>query len=116
MFETFINEYGATIIYAIITAIAGYIGIVVKNLCQKYLNDKTKQNVARTCVKAVEQIYKDLHGDDKLNKALEAASKMLTNKGITVTDIELRMLIEATVGEFNKVFDEATETPPEFLG
>ena len=45
----------------------------------------------------------------KLQKALEAASEMLANKGITVTDIELRMLIEAAVGEFNDAFNRDVE-------
>lgn len=108
LFNEFISTYGTTILYSVLTAIAGYLGIVVKNLYQKYINDKTKQNVAKTCVKAVEQIYKDLHGEEKLQKALEAASEMLMNKNITITDIELRMLIESAVAEFNDAFKSTT--------
>lgn len=103
--KEFISVYGTTILYSILTAIAGYIGIVVKNLYQKYINDKTKQDVAKTVVQAVEQMYKDLHGDEKLQKALEAASDMLMTKGISISDIELRMLIEAAVAEFNDAFN-----------
>lgn len=108
MFAQFISEYGTQIIYLIVTAIAGYIGVVVKNIYQKYVNDKTKEKVAKTVVNAVEQIYKDLHGEEKLNKALEAASEMLIEKGINVTDLELRMLVEAAVGEFNDAFKKTT--------
>lgn len=105
MLDQFISEYGTTILYTILTAIAGYVGIWIKSLYTKYVNDKTKQDVAKTVVKAVEQMYKELHGEEKLQKALEAASDMLTNKGITISDIELRMLIEASVSEFNKAFN-----------
>ena len=105
MLAEFINQYGMQILYAIITAIAGYIGIVVKNLCKKYINDKTKAAVAKTAVQFVEQVYKDLHGEDKLNAALDAASEMLAEKGITVTELEMRVLIEAAVGEFNNAFN-----------
>lgn len=105
MLNQFISEYGTTILYTILTAIAGYVGIWIKSLYAKYVNDKTKQDVAKTVVKAVEQMYKELHGEEKLQKALEAASEMLTNKGITISDIELRMLIEASVSEFNKAFN-----------
>ncbi|MBP5462749.1 MAG: phage holin family protein [Lachnospiraceae bacterium] len=101
----FINSYGATILYTVITAIAGYIGVTVKKIFNKYVNDKTKKDVAKTCVRAVEQIYTDLHGRDKLEKCLESASEMLAEKGITITDIELRMLIEAAVNEFNSGFN-----------
>lgn len=116
MFAEFINEYGMQLIYAIITAIAGYVGIVLKNLCTKYINDKTKASVAKTAVQFVEQVYKDLHGDDKLNAALSAASEMLAEKGITVTDLELRVLIEAAVAEFNGAFNKTQETPLETEG
>lgn len=104
MFAEFINQYGTEILYAIITTIAGYIGIVIKNLCTKYVNDKTKQAVAKTAVQFVEQVYKDLHGEEKLNKALLAAAEMLGEKGITISALELRVLVEAAVGEFNEVF------------
>ena len=111
--KLFISEYGTTILYAVITAIAGYLGIVVKQLYTKYVNDKTKQAVAKTVVQAVEQIYKDLHGEEKLNKALESASEMLAEKGIAITDLELRMLIEAAVAEFNNAFNREGEAEVE---
>lgn len=106
MFAEFINEYGLELLYAIITAFAGYIGIAVKHLVKKYLDDKTKLAVAKTAVQYVEQVFKDLHGDEKLNKALEAASEMLAEKGITITDLEMRVLIEAAVAEFNEAFSK----------
>lgn len=111
MFVEFINQYGLQIMYTIITAVAGYVGIVVKNVVTKYLNDKTKQAVAKTAVQFVEQVYKDLHGEEKLNAALGAASEMLAEKGITVSDLEMRVLIEAAVSEFNDAFNR-----PEYVG
>lgn len=108
--ENFINNYGTEILYAIFTALAGYLGIVVKNLYQKHINDSTKKAVVKTCVQAVEQLYQDLHGEDKYNKVVESVTDMLNAKGITITDIEMKMLIEAAVGEFNKVF-EGTDKP-----
>ena len=111
MFAEFINTYGLQIMYAIITAIAGYIGIVVKNLVTKYLNDKTKKEVAKNAVQFVEQVYNNLNGEEKLTEALVAASEMLAEKGISVTELELRVLIEAAVAEFNKAFEKKAETP-----
>lgn len=108
MFAEFINQYGMQILYTIITAIAGYIGLAIKNLYTKYINDKTKEKVAKSAVRFVEQVYKDLHGEEKLNEALKAASEMLAEKGITVTDLEMRVLVEAAVGEFNGAFNTNT--------
>lgn len=106
MFTEFINEYGTTILYTILTAIAGWLGIVVKNMYAKHINTKTKKDIAYTVVLGVEQIYKDLHGEEKLNKALAAASEMLAEEGIKVSDLELKMLIEAAVAEFNDAFNK----------
>lgn len=106
--KEFLSIYGMPILYSIITAIFGYLGIVIKRLYQKNIvesDDKTKENIVNICVKAVEQMYKDLHGAEKLQKALEAVSEMLASKDISVTETELRMLIEAAVGEFNDVFN-----------
>ena len=107
MFAEFINQYGMQLIYAVITAIAGYIGIALKHIVKKYMDDKTKLAVAKTAVQYVEQVFQDLHGEEKLFQALEAASQMLLEKGITVTDLELRVLVEAAVAEFNKAFDKS---------
>jgi hypothetical protein len=104
MIAEFLNQYGMQILYTVVMAIAGYLGIVVKNLATKYINDKTKRDVAKSAVQFVEQVYKDLHGEEKLNEALQAASEMLLEKNITVTSLELRVLIEAAVAEFNNAF------------
>ena len=106
MFAEFVNTYGMEILFTILTGIAGYIGIVIKNLVTKYVNDKTKQAVAKIAVQFVEQVYKELHGDEKLDAALTAASEMLAEKGITVTQLEMRVLIEAAVAEFNEAFNK----------
>ena len=110
MFAEFIDAYGMNLLYTIITAIAGYIGIVLKNLFTKYFNDKTKKEVAKNAVQFVEQVYKNLHGEEKLNEALKAASEMLAEKGIPVTNLELRVLVEAAVAEFNKAFEKTEPT------
>ena len=104
MFVEFMNQYGLQILYTVVMAIAGYVGIVLKNLCSKYLNDKTKRDVAESAVQFVEQVYKDLHGDEKLNAAMTAASEMLAEKGIHISDLELRVLLEAAIAKFNDAF------------
>ena len=103
-FEYFMFVYGKDIIVMIITAVFGMLGVVVKNLVAKYLNDSTKRAVAKTVVQFVEQCFKDVHGEDKLNIALNRACELLTEKGIKVTTLEMETLIEAAVAEFNEAF------------
>ena len=105
--KVFINQYGLEIVTTIVTAIVGYIAVVAKNIAQKYINDKTKKEVAKIVVSGIEQCYKALEGPQKLQKALEAASSMLAEKGIKVTEVELRMLLESALSEFNKVFENS---------
>ena len=104
LFQQFINTYGVAILYALLTAAAGLLASGVKKIYEKYVNDATKRKVAKTVVLAVEQIYKDLNGPDKFELALQSMTDMLNEKGITITALEARMLIEAAVGEFNNVF------------
>ena len=82
-----INEYGLQILGTILTGIASFVGLKIKSIYEKYINDKTKKSVVESTVKYVEQIYTDLHGEEKLNKALESASEILNEKGITITDL-----------------------------
>ena len=110
--KLFLSEYGTTILYTVLTAVASYLGLWVKSLYTKYINDKTKQDVVKTCVKAVEQLYKDLHGEEKYQEVVEASVAMLNEKGITITELELKMLIESAVGEFNKVFKDPDVLAP----
>ena len=105
--KVFINQYGLEIVTTIVTAIVGYIAVVAKSIAQKYINDKTKKDVAKIVVSGIEQCYKALEGPQKLEKALEAASSMLAEKGIKVTEVELRMLLESALSEFNKVFENS---------
>ena len=107
MFAEFINLYGMEILSTIVLAIVSYIGLTLKKVVTKYVNDKTKEKVAKNAVKFVEQVYKDLHGEEKLIEATDAAVEMLAEKGITVSALEMRVLIEAAVLEFNKAFEQA---------
>lgn len=104
MFEYFMVTYGNEIVMMIVTAVFGMIGVMVKNLIAKYLNDSTKRAVAKTVVQFVEQCFKDVHGEEKLKIALNRACEMLTEKGIKVSVMEMETLIEAAVSEFNEAF------------
>ena len=93
----FLSAYGLPIIGSIVTAVLGWVGLQIKALYERYVNTKEKQAVCKTVVAAVDQIYKDLGGEEKLNKAIEAASDMLNARGIACTELELRMLLESAV-------------------
>ena len=106
MFAEFINIYGMEILFAVLGFIGTVLGFVLKSLAKKHLNDKTKQAIAKVCVQFVEQVYKDLHGEEKLFAALERAAEILAEKGIKFSAVEMETLIEAAVAEFNEAFNK----------
>ena len=104
MFEYFMVAYGNEIIVLVASAVFGMIGVLIKNMLAKYLNDETKRKIAKTVVQFVEQCYKDMHGEEKLKAALDRACELLNEKGIKVSRKEMETLIEAAVAEFNEAF------------
>ena len=105
-----VSQHAAEIILAIFTAAATWIGAQAKRLYTRYVTDETKKKVVETTVKYVEQLYSDLNGEEKLQKAIDAATEQLKTKGVDITDLELRVLIEAACNEFKKNNDTSDET------
>jgi len=99
-----IQQYLVQIILTIFLALAAYLGAQAKNLWKKYVNTEIKQNVCRTVVRFVEQVYKDIHGPEKLAQAMAKASELLQGYGITISESELVTMLEAAVNEFNNAF------------
>lgn len=109
--EYFMFCYGAEIIGFILAAIFGVLGYAAKKIYKSYIDKQsdridteTKISIARTVVQFVEQVWKTLHGKDKLAKALETAEVLLKKKGIPFDAEEMMVLIEAAVAEFNEAF------------
>ena len=104
MILEFINQYGYMILYAALTAIAGFLGAQIKKRIDRVTADEEKRKAVETVVKAVEQMYQDLSGREKLEKAKENILAILQSKDIAISEVEMDMLIEACVAEFNLAF------------
>ena len=100
----FINHYTNQIILSLLLLLAAFLGSQVKALYRKYVTTEIKQSVCRTAVRFVEQVYKDIHGPEKLAQAMAKASEILEGYGITISEAELVAMIEAAVNEFNNSF------------
>jgi len=96
----------------VITALGGvltWIGTKIKTYYEEKAKDEKVKAVINSTVKYVEQVYKDLGGVEKLAKAKESALELLSSKGITITDIELTILIESFVNGLKTETKEETE-------
>lgn len=95
-----LNQCLDILLPAVASVIAVILGVLATKIKTTY-NDKVQDETVRTIVKSVvewaQQVYQDCEGPEKLQKALEKASAILNEKGITISDEELNMLIESAV-------------------
>ena len=100
-FVDFLNNGGFTLLSTILLAVITYIGTQIRKLYEEKITDARKKATVKTCVKAVEQIYKGMSGPEKLEKAKQNIVQILNSKGIEISEIELDMFIEEVIAEFN---------------
>lgn len=95
-----LNQCLDILLPAVASVIAVLFGVLATKIKTAY-NDKVQDETVRTIIKSVvewaQQVYKDCDGPEKLQKALDKASIILNEKGITISDEELNMLIESAV-------------------
>ena len=101
MITQFLSTYLYEILAVLLSALFGLLGMALKAMADRFFNDQTKAALAKTAVLFVEQVYRDLHGEEKLEKACGILSGKLQERGIPITAEELKLLTEAAVGEMN---------------
>ena len=104
-----VNTYGMELLKAILMLVAGSLGLIVCKLANYFLNTEVKRTVARTGVLFVEQVFKDLHGEEKMDKFLEYAADRLKRSGVKFDAEEMKSLAEAFLAQFNNAFIKYAE-------
>lgn len=89
---------------AIITTIAGVVGGRISKYYEIKANTAAKKRVVEECVAMAEQLYHDLCGAEKKERAADAIVERLNQEGIPITALELEHMIEAAVAAFNDAF------------
>ena len=104
-FAEILHEYllpsAWTALVTIVSAVFAFIGAQLKKKYQEKIDTEEKRHAVETCVNAAEMVYKDLKGDEKLAKVKENIVEWLNLKGISISEIELDMMIEAAVTNLN---------------
>lgn len=100
--DQFIDLLGsnfASILGTVLTAILGYLGMQIKSMIQKTMNDKKKEQIIASTVNYVEQISKksDMDNAEKFDEAKQKAASWLREAGIKYSDTELEILLECAV-------------------
>lgn len=109
MFADILKEALAYVLRFLVLALIAYGCAAAKTAFYKYFDTAEKRKIARTVVHSVEQMFKTLHGEDKLNEALKLAEQLCAAAKIPFDAAEMRVLIEYAVSEANHVFDEEKE-------
>jgi uncharacterized protein YneF (UPF0154 family) len=96
-----------SVLGVVVTWVAGRLGGLLRVFWQEKITSSTLRDVAKTCVSAVEMMYRDAKGEEKLKEALALSGEILRNKGISVADEELRVMLEAALAELKGAFQGA---------
>ena len=104
-FAEILHEYllpsAWTALVTLVSAVFAFIGTQLKKKYQEKIDTEEKRHAVETCVNAAEMVYKDLKGAEKLAKVKENIVEWLNLKGISISEIELDMMIEAAVTNLN---------------
>lgn len=95
-----LNECLDVILPAVASVIAilfGVLGAKIKRIYIEKTQNEAAKVVVDNVVRWVQQVYYELEGPEKLQKALTQASTILNEKGITISESELDMMIESAV-------------------
>ena len=98
--------YAPQLMDAALKLVAIILALFAAKYIKPLMQNKVVEAFARNAVLFVEQTCKDLHGDDKLNKALEKLSAKLAKWKIHITTDEMKEMLEAAVAKFNGVFNK----------
>lgn len=97
------------LIPAVITALGGFItwiGTKIKKIYEEKVKSEEVRDIVRSVVKYVERTMTSAKGEEKFNEALKQVSEWLGSKGIEISDVEMRLLIESAVNELPKTSKE----------
>lgn len=90
----------------IIALVLSFVCLKIKQFVSRFSDNDTAVSLSRVVVVAIEQMYQTLHGQDKMDKALEMLSGLLENRNIHLSVDEMKALLESAVGEANGVFTQ----------
>ena len=97
----FTKEYGLDIVHTIVMGIFSYIAWDIKKVHKKNVQDKTKKEVVKMVCNYVNEIYPNSSISEKLNEASSGTMEILKEKGIVISDLELKVLLHNSIYEMN---------------
>lgn len=114
-FNQIVSELIINIIYLLILIIGTLFVAFLKKIVgtEKLKNIKELAEVKEWYIKHavlfVQQVYKDLDGDEKFNIAFSWVINLFEENSISISEDELKGMIESSLKELKKIYGEAWE-------
>ena len=97
MLEEIVTVYVIPAMMTILTGIAAWIGTKIKNMIEEKTKNEKVKDIIYNVVRYTEQTSKELTSSEKFERAVEESTEWLNSKGITISEYELKIMIESTV-------------------
>ncbi len=82
-------------------AIISFIGLQIKKELKNWLSLREKKEIVKTCVLAVNRMYKDKTFEERYKLALDNITNILSSKKIVMSEFEIRLLMEEVYESIN---------------
>ena len=102
--------YIVSALATILTAVGAWLGKKVGDYFDSKKHSEVIQDIVEKTVKYVEQVGKSLGSEEKFALAKEKAIQWANTQGLSVSEVELEILIEAFVNSFDKGYQEPVGT------
>lgn len=109
MWEEIITTYLIPAMMAILTGVLTWIGTKIKSVIEEKVSNEKVKDIIYDVVRYTEQTSKELTGSDKFQKSVDEASKWLNSKGINISELELKIMIESAVNELYGKITKSTQ-------
>ena len=97
--KSFITEYGLHIIATALIGILSYLGIQIKSIIHNYSKQIIAKEEAEIVYHGIEELYCNQKESKKIELMIINLKQILNEKNITITNLELQMLIYSTINK-----------------
>lgn len=102
LFEALLSVIGV-----VLTAVIGRIVAIVGKGLKERFSEEGVMSAAYTVVGAVQMMYREAGGEEKMECALGLLEDRLKTKGIRLTREEMRLFLESALAEWKRAFRDA---------
>ena len=97
MWEEIVSTYLIPLLMTILTGVATWIGTKIKKVIEENAKNEKIKDIIYNVVRYTEQTSKELTSSEKFERAVEESTEWLNSKGITISEYELKIMIESKV-------------------